>query len=119
VQHPDRTSHTLTCHRNSREAANAKKERDVKSRGSVVECGSLHRFSRRSVFEASPDASAVASWQLDGAVETRRLFRVKLQVKPIDFLIRSHLCQELPMQRFSKADCILNIIRGFYGVTVR
>jgi hypothetical protein len=59
-------------------------------RGSVVECGSLHRFSRRSVFEASPDASAVASWQLDGAVETRRLFRVKLQVKPIDFLIRSH-----------------------------
>ena len=44
MQDPDRTSHTLTCHQNSREAANAKKKREVKSRGSVVECGSLHRF---------------------------------------------------------------------------
>jgi hypothetical protein len=78
---------------------------------SVLECGSLHRFPRRSVFETAPNLAAVASGQLDGAVEARWLFRVVLQVKPIDFLIRSHSSHVPPSNRLGKVLRKLDVIR--------
>ena len=80
-------------------------------RGSVLEYGSLHRFPQRSMYETAADRAAVASWHLDGAVEARWLFRVVLQVKPIDFLIRSHSSHVPPPYRLGKILRKLDVIR--------